>query len=83
MAVVEQADEILTALAKLGETRTWQPGATVISEGELADCMYIVHSGELRALVAGDGEPGRVLLRAVPWSTVRCRTWLAVATSRC
>lgn len=50
---MEQADEILAALAKLGETRTWEPGAVVVSEGDVADCMYIVHLGELRAVVAG------------------------------
>ena len=49
------ADEILTELAKLGETRTWEPGTAVVTEGDVADCMYIVHSGELRALIAGDG----------------------------
>jgi hypothetical protein len=48
---VEQQDEILADLAKLGETRTWEPGTAVVSEGEVADCMYIIHSGELRAMV--------------------------------
>ena len=52
---MEQTEEILAELAKRGETRTWEPGATVVAEGDLADCMYIVHSGELRAVVAGDG----------------------------
>jgi CRP/FNR family transcriptional regulator, cyclic AMP receptor protein len=52
---VEQADEVLAELAKLGETRTWEPGSTVVTEGDVADCMYIVHSGELRAVIAGDG----------------------------
>ena len=52
---MEQAVEILAELAKLGETRTWEPGMAVVTEGEVADCMYIVHSGELRAVVAGDG----------------------------
>ena len=52
---MEQADEILAELAKLGETRTWEPGTAVVHEGDVADCMYIVHSGELRAVVAGDG----------------------------
>ena len=46
---------MLGELAKLGETRTWEPGMAVVSEGDVADCMYIVHSGELRAVVAGDG----------------------------
>ena len=50
-----QPDEILAELAKLGETRTWEPGMAVVTEGEMADCMYIVHSGELRAVVAGEG----------------------------
>lgn len=52
---VEQADEILAELAKLGETRTWEPGTAVVNEGDAADCMYIIHSGELRAVVAGEG----------------------------
>ena len=42
-------------LAKLGQTRTWEPGTAVVTEGAVADCLYIVHSGELRAVVAGDG----------------------------
>src|SRR4051812_33682055 len=50
-----QADEILAELAKLGETRTWEAGTSVVNEGEVADCMYIIHSGELRAVMAGDG----------------------------
>ena len=54
-ATAQQADEILVELAKLGETRTWEPGTTVVTEGDVADCMYIIHSGELRAVVAGDG----------------------------
>ena len=52
---MEQADEIVAELAKLGETRTWEPGTAVVNEGDVADCMYIVHAGELRAVVAGDG----------------------------
>ena len=42
-------------LAKLGETRTWEPGTAVVTEGDAADCMYIVHAGELRVVVAGVG----------------------------
>lgn len=53
-ATVEQPDEVLAELARLGETRTWEPGTTVVSEGDVADCIYIVHSGELRVVVAGD-----------------------------
>lgn len=51
----ERSQEILAELAKLGETRTWEPGTAVVIEGDPADCMYIIHSGELRATVAGDG----------------------------
>jgi CRP/FNR family cyclic AMP-dependent transcriptional regulator len=52
---LEQADDILTALARRGDTRTWEPGMTVVNEGDVADSLYIIHSGELRALIAGDG----------------------------
>ncbi len=55
----ETAGDILAELARLGETRTWEPGAIVVNEGAPADCMYLVHEGELRAFVAGDG--GRVV----------------------
>ena len=55
----ETASDLLVELARLGETRTWEPGATVVTEGEVADCMYLIHEGELRAFVAGDG--GRVV----------------------
>ncbi len=55
----ETSSDILADLARLGETRTWEPGTTVVSEGEVADCMYLIHDGELRAVVAGDG--GRVV----------------------
>jgi CRP/FNR family cyclic AMP-dependent transcriptional regulator len=47
--------DILSELARLGETRTWESGATVVTEGEVADSLYIVHAGELRATVAGEG----------------------------
>ena len=47
------AKEILNELAKLGETRTWEPGTAVVTEGETTNCTYIVHRGELRAVVAG------------------------------
>ncbi|MBC7716832.1 MAG: Crp/Fnr family transcriptional regulator [Pseudorhodobacter sp.] len=53
--IPEQPDDILAALARRGDTRTWEAGMTVVSEGEVADCMFIIHSGELRAVVAGDG----------------------------
>ncbi len=56
MISLEQHNEFLAELAKLGETRTWEPGTTVVSEGDVADAMYIIHTGELRAVVAGDGD---------------------------
>ena len=52
---VEELDALLTELARRGETRTWEPGTAVVSEGEVADSLYIIHSGELRAVLAGDG----------------------------
>ena len=52
---LEQPEDILAALARRGDTRTWQVGMTVVSEGEVADSLYIIHSGELRAVIAGDG----------------------------
>lgn len=63
---IEPSNDLLAELARLGETRTWEPGATVVTEGDVADSMYIIHAGELRTVVAGSG--GRVvelgLLRA-------------------
>jgi CRP/FNR family cyclic AMP-dependent transcriptional regulator len=55
----ETASDILAELARLGETRTWEAGTTVVTEGDVADSMYLIHDGELRAFVAGDG--GRVV----------------------
>ena len=54
-ATAAQPVDILAELARLGETRTWEPGATVVAEGDVADCLYIVHAGELRATVLGEG----------------------------
>ena len=51
----ETSSDLLAELARLGETRSWGPGATVVTDGDVADCMYLIHEGELRALVAGDG----------------------------
>ena len=51
--MVEPSDDILTQLTRRGDTRTWEAGTTVVSEGDDADCMYIIHSGELRAVLAG------------------------------
>ncbi|MCA0240756.1 MAG: Crp/Fnr family transcriptional regulator [Proteobacteria bacterium] len=48
-------NEVLVELARHGETRTWESGVTVVSQGDAADCMYIIHSGELRVYVVGEG----------------------------
>lgn len=45
--------EILLELARLGETRQWEAGAVVVAEGDPADSMYLIHEGEVRAVVAG------------------------------
>ena len=58
-ATTEQSTEFLRELARLGETRTWEPGTTVVSQGDPADCMYVIHDGELRVVVAGEG--GRIV----------------------
>jgi CRP/FNR family cyclic AMP-dependent transcriptional regulator len=55
----ENSSDFLAELSRLGETRTWEPGASVVTEGDIADCMYLIHEGDLRAFVAGDG--GRVV----------------------
>jgi hypothetical protein len=47
---LEQSDEVPVELAKLGETRTWDTGTKVATEGDEADCMFNVHLGELRAV---------------------------------
>lgn len=49
----ETSSDTLAELARLGETRNWEPGATVVCQGDAADCMYLVPDGELRAIVAG------------------------------
>lgn len=46
-------DDVLSELAKLGDTRTWEPGSTVVAEDDEADCMYLIHTGQLRAVVRG------------------------------
>ena len=50
MSLLEQSNDFLVELAKLGDTRTWEPGTTVVTEGDVADCMYIIHAGELRVV---------------------------------
>jgi len=47
----ETSNDILTELARLGETRSWEPGATVVTEGDAADCMHLIHEGELTLAV--------------------------------
>lgn len=51
----ETADDVLEVLARLGDTRTWEAGVTVVTQGDVADSMYLVHAGELRAFVVGEG----------------------------
>jgi CRP/FNR family cyclic AMP-dependent transcriptional regulator len=58
-ATSDHSAEFMHELARLGETRTWEPGTTVVTQGDPADCMYLVHEGELRAVIAGEG--GRVI----------------------
>jgi CRP/FNR family cyclic AMP-dependent transcriptional regulator len=45
--------EALIELARHGDTRQWEAGTAVVTEGEPADALYIVHEGELRAVVGG------------------------------
>jgi len=33
----ENSGDFLAELARLGETRTWEPGASVVTEGDIAD----------------------------------------------
>lgn len=47
--------EVLKELARHGETRHWEAGDRVVTEGDPSDCLYIIHEGELRAVVAGEG----------------------------
>ena len=58
-STLEQPDDLLSHLARFGQTRTWETGTAVVSEGWVADCMYIIHSGELRPVVIGQG--GRLM----------------------
>lgn len=54
-SVPHTADDVLEVLARLGDTRTWEAGVTVVTQGDVADSMYLVHAGELRAFVVGEG----------------------------
>ncbi len=55
LRVLPLPPDVVTDLARLGDTRTWEAGAMVVSEGEVADCMYLIHEGELRTFIAGEG----------------------------
>ena len=61
--------DLLRELARHGETRNWEAGASVVKEGEPADCMYVIHDGELRAVVGGTGG------RAVELNTLGPGEW--------
>jgi CRP/FNR family transcriptional regulator, cyclic AMP receptor protein len=39
----------------VGDTRTWEPGCNLVAEDDEADCMYLIHTGQLRAVVHGQG----------------------------
>ncbi len=39
----------------MGDTRTWEPGCNLVAEDGEADCMYLIHTGQLRAVVHGQG----------------------------
>jgi CRP/FNR family cyclic AMP-dependent transcriptional regulator len=46
--------ELLTALAALGQTRSYAKGTIVVTEGEPALSMYLIHEGELRVFVSDE-----------------------------
>lgn len=54
-ATTDTLAAILAELARHGLTRTWEPGSVVVREGDDADALFVVHSGELRVFVAGEG----------------------------
>ncbi len=41
-------EHILADLAPLMEEEEYEPGTVIFSEGEIGDCMYIIHQGEVR-----------------------------------
>ncbi len=51
-----QADA-LRALLAAGQERAWDDGALVFSEGDAADGLYMVLSGQARVVTRQDGEP--------------------------
>jgi CRP/FNR family cyclic AMP-dependent transcriptional regulator len=46
--------ELLEALAALGHTRAYAKGTIVVTEGEPALSMYLIHEGELRVFVSDE-----------------------------
>jgi CRP/FNR family transcriptional regulator, cyclic AMP receptor protein len=52
-------EDVLEALARRGHRMPFDAGVAVVTQGDAADCLYIVHAGELRAFVMG--ESGRVV----------------------
>jgi CRP/FNR family cyclic AMP-dependent transcriptional regulator len=46
--------ELLDALAALGHTRAYSKGTIVVTEGEPALSMYLVHEGQLRVFVSDE-----------------------------
>ena len=67
----ETSNDILTKLARLGETRSWEPGATVVTEGDAADCMHLIHEGEL-TLAANRAPPAGLSSREPAWEEQHC-----------
>ena len=49
-------EALLQELARHGETRTWETGTQVVTQGEPAQARYIVHEGQLRVFLDGEGE---------------------------
>jgi CRP/FNR family cyclic AMP-dependent transcriptional regulator len=47
-------DELLAALAPLGHTRAYPKGTIVVTEGEPALSMYLIHEGQLRVFVSDE-----------------------------
>lgn len=67
----ETSNDILTELARLGETRSWEPGTTVVTEGDAADCMHLIHEGEL-TLAAKRAPPADMSPREPAWDEQHC-----------
>jgi CRP/FNR family cyclic AMP-dependent transcriptional regulator len=83
--------DVLDELARHGDTRNWEAGATVVKEGDPADSIYIVHEGELRVLVSGeDGRavelntqgPGEVFGEMMLHGSVRSATVQTITRAR-